>query len=187
MKVEIISCSNNKYWYLYQIGSVFNVCDESEGFYSVEGYESLEIVKSDCRLIYEEIEGENNNTNRIPFSYEKYKSGSKAVYRDGREPLNVYFIKEAREGANILSINENYCINFHYENGAYDYEARQSPLDLFLIEKNESKIMYANVIHCNYYPYTDSTLYDTLDHALKARSSDISYLGDPVKIIFNAK
>ena len=50
MKVKIIKCSNNNWWYKYNIGIEFEVAQEDEEYYYVQK-DIFRILKSDCEVI----------------------------------------------------------------------------------------------------------------------------------------
>lgn len=166
MRVRIDKAEKDS-WYESQVGSNLNVCGHvKEKFYSVIGFLSLCILKSDCTVLQEESEEPErhfdfvspiNNpelvytkpnfehpspSSRQPFDLTAYNTGKYEVEtRDGRK---------VRILATDLK-NKQYCIcgvmdkddeewNVLWQpNGEFEIDRSESPHDLFLIPKQVSK------------------------------------------------
>ena len=52
VKIQIIKCSNDQYWYIDKIGEIFTVYDIVQGDYRVkQGLGAYCVLKSDCKII----------------------------------------------------------------------------------------------------------------------------------------
>lgn len=98
------------------------------------------------------------------FNYEEYKAGAKAVTRDGREVMSIYF----HSGINLkypisALIAGNACLTTHTKDGCINEYYDTNLNDLFLVDE---KVWYCNV-YKDYSPLS-AVQNDTLDNAKKS-------------------
>jgi hypothetical protein len=112
----------------------------------------------------------NKKTKLIPFNYEMYKAGAKAVTRDGREVLEIFYSAITINGFNILALIKGE-VRFDY----FMLDGKFSSLgerleDLFLLEELEEITFYVN-IYSNWYSQP-MIKYWSLEDAIKNRDED---------------
>lgn len=110
--------------------------------------------------------------NTKPFNLKKALAGEPVVMRNGCKVKAVYCIKEA-EPQKVLAILEDEKYQWCNNDGSFKYDSnkdRESDFDLFMLEEPMIKFLNVYKNEEEYY-YSSSTMYDTIEQAIRQKTS----------------
>jgi hypothetical protein len=182
MKIEIISATEESYWYYNQIGAIL-IASESEYIdeYDINGIGS--VLKSDCRIIEEEKP--EPKYRRISFDWDKYKSGIKSIHRNGTEPLRIEYLIESCTDFPIILVTADRGVTFADINGI-TFAASDNAWDLFLLEEIKPIEKWINISKVGNNMYTSAIMYNSYEDAIEGRkkvTDNFNFIGEPKKFI----